>query len=193
MGDDELKRMIIDTLNESTSYDHFEEQTVDDAIKLAKSLIFTLSSEGSQVTRTTESDGNSRIPIQTNFLSLLRVDRVGDCGLPMITVMEAEDYQSGFRGCSHNDQTPIGWVKDPESPRALWIVPAPAPGTEVSYTVVTAESNETPQHLFNMVRHYALSICYEKAHGNNSNSMQHREKAFEELSAYMRMKEQASG
>ena len=87
MGDDELKRMIIDTLNESTAYDHFEEQTVDDAIKLAKSLIFTLSSEGSQVTRTTESDGNSRIPIQTNFLSLLRVDRVGDCGLPMITCL----------------------------------------------------------------------------------------------------------
>jgi len=186
VDDATLRAMMLDTLNErSDPGRHFITQTIDHAIRLAKATVFTFTGDGSQESLTATTDGTSRIPITDDILRVIRVDNYDGCGLTKYTVENANQLNSGWRGCDYIEgENPTGYVLDPESPTALWIVQAPPAGVEVNFTAVTAQSDSTPEHLLPIVRHYALSYAYEKAYGNNHNAEIHRSRALDHLRIY---------
>ena len=196
MDNETLRNMLIDTLNEnSASLDHFTSDTLDYAITLAKATIFPIIGEGSQETRTAISDGTTKIPVdEDGVIRNIRVDMVGDCGLQQYSVEQANQLTRSWRGCSANGDEPQAWVLDPDSPRSLWVVPAPAAGTEITYTVAAVNSTTVPDHLLVPIRHFALAYAYEKVYGNNGNSADHMQKGYNFMDVYVRaVKVKANG
>lgn len=184
MADDALlKSMMIDTLNESTPPLNFTEETLDFSIQLAKIMVFTTTGEGAQRQLTATSNGTTRIPISDDIIRVIRLDSLGDaCGLEQITVAEANQLNPAWRGCEYSGDEPTGYIIDPDTPDALWILPAPESGTVINFTAVSAENaDQFPIKLLPAIRHLALAYAYERAYGNNANSVSHMEKGFQAM------------
>ena len=183
--DTELRAMLIDTLNESDPPLNWTEDSLTHAIRLAKIYVFTVIGEGSQEQFTGLSDGSTKIRINDDLIRIIRVDSLGDdCGLEKYTVETADQLKPAWRGCKYVEgEEPTGYVLDPDTPDALWIFPAPAPGVEVKYTALSADTSVTtfPDKLLNAIRHQALSYLYERIYGNNHNANHHRDRAMTDL------------
>ena len=181
----ELRSQMILTLNEETVPVHFEDPVILNAIAMALATVGAITKFGIQKTINITTDGTSKLPITESIISVVRVNKAGDCGLTELTSDQADKLKSGWRGCEHQEGEVAAHfiIEDDEA----WIFPIPAPGTAVSVTVNTAAAELTdniPVNILAGVRHFALQYCYERLYGSNhGNAAYHNQHGYKFLLA----------